>query len=494
MILVLIVFSVFYGVQKFVNNSTKNRPPGPKGWPVVGILFEFDLPTLYLKLNDWTTKYGEIFQFEMLGKKFVSLNSSDVLREAFNQEPNATLTADRPPLFLGKYVLEDADVVLAQSGTVTKRRKLSHQLLRAYGEGLSCREAQIKQNIISVKELIRSNENKNIDPSDIVEEFLLNTIEVLIIGRSFGRNGKLQKILQRLDDLINTVANPGYDALYGFLPFLRHLPFPMSRKINEVHKTKQQMIEHLEDLSKEDTEDKGIYQTLKDLMEERDDDGKQWFTQENTRNLLVDFVAAGFLTTRGTIMSMIQILAKRPELQKSLQREMDQVIGSNREPSLADRRRCYLTEAFIIETLRYISHVPLAVFHAASEDITIYGYNIDKNTVIVPNIWTIHHSEKEFDEPFVFKPERFLDEKGHLLPSNDPVRKRVMVFGIGKRSCIGEVFARSRMFLFISALMQLATVIEPDGKLLPDLLPTEMLQKTVLQPRPFEVRFQLRSI
>lgn len=28
-------------------------------------------------------------------------------------------------------------------------------------------------------------------------------------------------------------------------------------------------------------------------MEERDDDGKQWFTQENTRNLLVDFVAAG---------------------------------------------------------------------------------------------------------------------------------------------------------------------------------------------------------
>lgn len=69
-----------------------------------------------------------------------------------------------------------------------------------------------------------------------------------------------------------------------------------------------------------------------------------------------------------------------------------------------------------------------------------------------------------------------------------------MVFGIGKRSCIGEVFARSRMFLFISALMQLATVIEPDGKLLPDLLPTEMLQKTVLQPRPFEVRFQLRSI
>lgn len=69
-----------------------------------------------------------------------------------------------------------------------------------------------------------------------------------IIGRSFGRNGKLQKILHRLDDLVNTVANPGYDALYGSMPFLRHLPFPMTKNINELHRTKQQMMEHLETL------------------------------------------------------------------------------------------------------------------------------------------------------------------------------------------------------------------------------------------------------
>lgn len=493
LILVLIVLSLFYGVQKLVNYTTKNLPPGPKGMPVVGILFEFDILTLHLKLYDWTTKYGDIFQFDLLGKTFVSLNSSGVLREAFNQEPNATVTANRPPLFLGKYVLENADVVFAQDNAVTRRRKLGYQLLRAYGEGLSCRESQIKENIISVKELIRSNEYKNIDPSDIVEEFLQSTVEVLIIGRSFGRNGKLQKILHRLDDLIQLVANPGYDAVYGALPLLRHISLPISRNITEIHKTKQQMIEHLEDLSKEDTDNKGIYHTLKDVMEVRDDDGKQWFTQENTRNLLVNFVAAGLLSTRGTIMSMIQLLAKKPELQISLQREVDNVIGSDREPSLADRRSCHLTEAFIIESMRYISLVPLAVFHAASEDVTISGYTIKKNTIIIPNIWTIHHSEKEFDDPFLFKPERFLDDKGQLLPSNDPVRKRVLAFGIGKRSCIGEVFARSRMFLFIATLMQLATVIEPDGKSLPDLVPTEMLQKTFLQPQPFEVRFKLRS-
>lgn len=76
--------------------------------------------------------------------------------------------------------MENADVVFAQDNAVTRRRKLGYQLLRAYGEGLSYRESQIKENIISVKELIRSNEYKNNDPSDIVEEFLLSTVEVLV--------------------------------------------------------------------------------------------------------------------------------------------------------------------------------------------------------------------------------------------------------------------------------------------------------------------------
>jgi hypothetical protein len=46
-------------------------------------------------------------------------------------------------------------------------------------------------------------------------------------------------------------------------------------------------------LQEEDSLEKGIYHTLKDVMKERDEHGKQWFTKENTSALLMNLVAAG---------------------------------------------------------------------------------------------------------------------------------------------------------------------------------------------------------
>lgn len=69
---------------------------------------------------------------------------------------------------------------------------------------------------------------------------------------------------------------------------------------------------------------------------------------------------------------------------------------------------------------------------------------------------------------------------------------RFAAFGLGKRGCLGEVFAKSRIFLFLSSLMQMATIAEPEGKPFPDLDPRKMVPGVVLQPQEYEVRFVLR--
>jgi hypothetical protein len=179
---ILMFLSVFYIVKK-TSRCNVNVLPGPTGWPVYQTVLFSKVQALHLKLYDWTEKYGDIFQFEVLGRKFVSLNSPKVLRETFNQEPNATITSFRPTSFVGKYILDNfADLALTSPDPLwTKRRKLTHQLIRSYGEGLSIIESQVKENLQSMKRDIQSTANQNVDPTGIVEEFVLNTVEVLVI-------------------------------------------------------------------------------------------------------------------------------------------------------------------------------------------------------------------------------------------------------------------------------------------------------------------------
>lgn len=86
-----------------------------------------------------------------------------------------------------------------------------------------------------------------------------------------------------------------------------------------------------------------------------------------------------YLTTRETLLSTIHILAKRPELPKSFNGEVIGVIVRDRDPRLSDRKKYHLSEAVVMETPCYISHVPV---HAKLQSTTIGGYRVAKDRVV----------------------------------------------------------------------------------------------------------------
>lgn len=210
--------------------SRKDKPPGPKGWPYFGVTFEAKITKLHLTLYDWAKQYGDVFQFNMLGQKFICINSVDVLRDTFLKEPNATITANRPPTFDGKYSLSNyADVGFASPSPLwTKRRKLTYQLLHAYGGGLTCLEKQILKNLQILKGEVQALDGRNTEPTVVVDNFIWNTVEILLIGRSFGKTGSLQTLLRQLEKT-TAVLNPGYGFIYGKFPGLRFLPLLVSK-------------------------------------------------------------------------------------------------------------------------------------------------------------------------------------------------------------------------------------------------------------------------
>lgn len=104
--------------------------------------------------------------------------------------------------------------------------------------------------------------------------------------------------------------------------------------------------------------------------------------------ITVPYIAVFFLALSGTdttstaVTCFLLVLLHYPNVQRRIQAEIDHVIGDSRTPLLEDRAKMPYTEACLMETLRLISHVPLAVPHATICDTSVKGMKIPKDTTV----------------------------------------------------------------------------------------------------------------
>ena len=67
-----------------------------------------------------------------------------------------------------------------------------------------------------------------------------------------------------------------------------------------------------------------------------------------------------------------------------------------------------------MEILRLANVLPLSLMRIVPRDIEFKGYTIPNDTLIIPNIDSVLSDLKIWGDPEVFRPERFLDDNGHL--------------------------------------------------------------------------------
>ncbi|EHB01227.1 Cytochrome P450 1A2 [Heterocephalus glaber] len=156
-------------------------------------------------------------------------------------------------------------------------------------------------------------------------------------------------------------------------------------------------------------------------------------------NLVNDLFLAGFDTITTAITWSLLYLVTNPEIQRKIQKELDTVIGQDRRPQLADRPQLPYLEAFILEVFRHSSFVPFTIPH-----------------------------RKQWGDPSEFRPERFLMANDTAI--NKTLSDKVLLFGLGKRRCIGETPSRWEIFLFLAILLQrLELSVPPTTKV--DMIP-----------------------
>lgn len=110
------------------------------------------------------------------------------------------------------------------------------------------------------------------------------------------------------------------------------------------------------------------------------------------------------------------------------------------------------------------------------------------NVQVYINLWSLHHDESVWPNPWTFNPSRFLDSNGKLLPSSHENRRRLMPFGAGRRVCLGETLAKNRLFLFATSLVQNFFFQAEDEKNLPEVDPQAYEMGLVLHPKSFRLQ------
>ncbi|RYP68909.1 hypothetical protein DL770_008367 [Monosporascus sp. CRB-9-2] len=192
------------------------------------------------------------------------------------------------------------------------------------------------------------------------------------------------------------------------------------------------------------------------------------FSDENLVDQLMTFLAAGHETTATAMTWAVYLLARHPDVQSRLRREVREHLPSpaaaaaDANPatvSSAEIDRLPYLNAVCSEVLRYFAPVPLTL-REAGPGATIRGRRIPRGTRVVLASWATNRDPALWGEDAdEFRPERWLqggraaDDRDHQDGAADGKKHgsgggassnyAFMTFLHGPRSCIGQAFARA---------------------------------------------------
>jgi cytochrome P450 len=199
------------------------------------------------------------------------------------------------------------------------------------------------------------------------------------------------------------------------------------------------------------------------------DTGEPMSDDQIAHNLLT-FAAAGHETTAKALTWTLYLLARAPDWQDRVRREIASVAGAG--PIGRDHIDALpLTRRVLKESMRLYPPAPI-MGRMTREAIEIGGHRLKAGAMIVIPIWAIHRHTRLWDDPGRFDPDRF-------LPENEArhARTQYMPFGFGPRTCIGMSFAMIEAVVLLATFMRSIRVSCP-----PDLAP-EPVSRVTLRPR-----------
>ncbi|XP_065511681.1 cytochrome P450 2J2-like [Caloenas nicobarica] len=475
---VLLVFLVvFLLVADYMKHrKPKSFPPRPFYLPIVGHMYLMNFSNPMMPVQKLIEKYGGIFSMDVGSESFVIVNGLRMVKEVLvNQGENFL---GRPKMPLAGELFSNRGLLSSNGHLWKQQRRFTLSTLRNFGLGKRSLEERIQEECRYLVDAFGDEQGDPFDPHFKINNAVSNIICSVTFGNRFEyQDEDFQKLLRLIDETLTlngAIMSQLYNAfpsIIKFFPGAHQTIFRNTRLMRSF--VKERIDKHKEDWNPSESRDFiDCY-----LQEIAKDNGEGVFQEENLMACAVDLFLAGTETTSTTIRWALLYMAMHPEIQARVQAEIDTVIGQVRQPALDDRSNMPYTNAVIHEVQRKGNIIPFGVPRMTVKDTVVDGFCIPKGTGVIANLTSVMFDKNEWENPDTFNP-------GHFLKDGQFWRRESFVpFAIGKRSCPGELLARTELFLFFTALLQKFTFQAP-----PDT--TLNLQFTVgitWGPKPYKI-------
>lgn len=410
------VLAIAYLAVRYFNSTDVPKISGiPEilGWPIFGSLLELGSAHASVA-GGWAKKYGPVFQARLGNKRIIFANTFDSVRELWIKNQSALIS--RPTLHTFHTVVSSSQGFTIGTSpwdeSCKVRRKAAATALNKPSVASYMPIIDL-ESTVSIKEIFTNSKDGTIevDPCAYFQRFALNTSLTLNYG--FRIEGNINDSLlneittvERLVSNFRSTSNNWADYIPLMRPFTSLGSGPTdARKRRDVYMNK--LLGMLKQKIADGTDKPCITGNIL-----KDPEAKLNDAEINSIGLTM--VSAGLDTVPGNLIMALAYLGS-PEGQAMQERGNREIMeaypdGDAWEKCLIEEKVPFIT-AFVKETLRFWTVIPICLPRVSVKDIEWQGATIPAGTTFYMNAYAADYDVEHYKEPFQFNPDRFLGDK-----------------------------------------------------------------------------------
>nr|QWK52412.1 cytochrome P450 81D7 [Isatis tinctoria]WIL00234.1 cytochrome p450 81d7 [Isatis tinctoria] len=424
-----------------------NLPPSPaRPLPLIGHLHLLKQP-LHRTFHSFSQSFGgaPIFSLRLGNRLAVVVSSYSVTEECFTK--NDIVLANRPEFIVGKYIEYNfTTMTSAPYGDHWRnlRRISTLEIFSSHKLNgfLSVRKDEIRHLLLRLSKNSQHGFAK-VEMRSLFMDLTINNILRMMAGKRFYGDGTEQDDNARRVRLLidEVVANAGAGNANDYIPILRWITNFEKR----VKKLAGRVDEFLQSVVDEKRADKEKGDTMMDHLLSLQETQPDYYTDVTLKGIIIVMILAGTETLTGTLEWAMLNLLNNPEVLKKAKTEIDTKIGFDRLIDEPDIKNLPYLQGIVSETLRLHPAAPTLVPRMTSDDCMLAGYDVPRGTMLLVNVWAMHRDPSIWENPEMFKPERFENEKEN---------RKVLSFGMGRRACPGVGLTHRLVTLALGSMVQ----------------------------------------